>query len=71
MLEILFGLIAYDTIKSISKERKSKNLRSDIEQLRYRLSRPMTRSHTLNCKCRLCVNRREKLVNQFNSLIGA
>jgi hypothetical protein len=71
MLEILFGLIAYDTMKSISKERKSKKLRSDAEQLRTRINLPMTRSHTLNCKCRLCANRREKLVNQFNSLIGA
>jgi len=71
MFEILFGLIAYDTVKTISNKRISNNLRSDIEQLRSRLSRPMTRSHTLQCKCRLCVNRREKLVNQFNALIGA
>ena len=71
MLEILFGLIAYDTVKTISKKRETKKLRSDIEKLRARLNRPMTKSHTLQCKCRLCVNRRERLVNQFNALIGA
>ena len=70
MLELLFGLMVYDTVKTVNTRKIEEKKRKEINQLRSRLKRPMTRSHDLNCKCLLCVNRREKAINQLNKLLG-
>ena len=71
MLEVLLGLFVYDTVKTVSKKREQEEKRKQIDQLRFRLKRPMTRNHDLNCRCRLCVNRRESAINKLNDLLGA
>ena len=69
MLELLFGFMVYDTVKTVSKKREEEK-RKEIEQLRFRLKRPMTRTHSKQCLCRLCVNRRESAINRLNELLG-
>ena len=70
MLELLFGLMVYDTVKTVNTRKLEEEKRKEINQLRSRLKRPMTRNHELNCKCLLCANRRAKAINQFNELLG-
>ena len=70
MLELLFGFMVYDTVKTVSNKRKEAENRKQIDQLRFRLKRPMTRNHDLNCRCRLCVNRRESAIKKLNELLG-
>jgi hypothetical protein len=70
MLELLFGLLVYDTVKTVSNKRAEEEKRKQIEHLRFRLKRPMTRNHDLNCRCRLCVNRRESAIKKLNELLG-
>ena len=70
MLELLFGLMVYDTVKTVSNKRAEEEKRKQINHLRFRLKRPMTRNHDLNCRCRLCVNRRESAVKKLNELLG-
>lgn len=70
MLELLFGLMVYDTVKTVSNKRAEEAKRKEIDQLRFRLKRPMTRTHSKECICRLCVNRRETAINRLNELLG-
>mgnify|MGYP001214186768 FL=1 len=70
MLELLFGFMVYDTVKTVSKKREEEAKRKEIDQLRSRLKRPMTRTHSKQCLCRLCVNRREAAINRLNELLG-
>jgi len=70
MLELLFGFMVYDTVKTVTKNREEEEKRKQIDQLRFRLKRPMTRSHDIQCRCRLCVNRRESANNKLNELLG-
>ena len=70
MLELLFGFMVYDTVKTVSNKRAEEEKRKQIEHLRFRLKRPMTRNHDLNCRCRLCVNRRESAIKKLNELLG-
>ena len=70
MLELLFGYMVYDTVKTISNKRAEEEKRKEIDQLRSRLKSPMTRTHTKQCTCRLCVNRREAAINRLNELLG-
>ena len=70
MLELLFGFMVYDTVKTVSKKRKEQEKRKEIDQLRFRLKRPMTRTHSKQCICRLCVNRRERAIKRLNELLG-
>ena len=70
MLELLFGLMVYDTVKTVNNKRSEEAKRKEIDQLRFRLQRPMTRSHAKQCRCRLCVNRRESAINRLNELLG-
>ena len=70
MLELLFGFMVYDTVKTVSNKRKEAEKRKQIDHLRFRLKRPMTRNHDLNCRCRLCVNRRESAIKKLNELLG-
>ena len=70
MLELLFGLMVYDTVKTVSNKREEEAKRKEIDQLRFRLKRPMTRTHSKQCICRLCVNRRETTINRLNELLG-
>jgi len=70
MLELLFGFMVYDTVKTVSDKRKEEEKRKLIDRLRFRLKRPMTRNHDLNCRCRLCVNRRESAIKKLNELLG-
>lgn len=69
MLELILGFLAYDTVKTISRDKEQKAKKERLEQLRFRLSRPMTRSHSKQCVCLLCVNRRERLTEEFNKLL--
>ena len=70
MLELLFGFMVYDTVKTASKKREEEAKRKEIDQLRFRLKRPMTRTHSKQCLCRLCVNRREAAIDRLNELLG-
>ena len=70
MLELLFGLMVYDTVKTVSNKRAEEDKRKEIDRLRFRLKRPMTRTHSMQCVCRLCVNRREAAINRLNELLG-
>ena len=70
MLELLFGFMVYDTVKTVSKKRKEEEKRKEIDQLRFSLKRPMSRTHPKQCLCRLCVNRREAAINRLNELLG-
>ena len=70
MLELLFGYMVYDTVKTVSNKRKEDEKRKEIDRLRSRLKRPMTRTHSKQCICRLCVNRREAAINRLNELLG-
>ena len=70
MLELLFGFMVYDTVKTVSNKRAEEEKRKEIDQLRFRLKRPMTRTHSKQCMCRLCVNRREAVINRLNELLG-
>jgi hypothetical protein len=70
MLELILGFMVYDTVKTINKNRKQKEKKQRLEQLRFRLNRPMTRGHSKQCVCRLCVNRRTRATEEFNQLLG-
>ena len=70
MLELLFGFMVYDTVKTVNTKRMEEEKRKEIDHLRSRLRRPMTRSHDIQCRCRLCVNRRESAINKLNELLG-
>ena len=70
MLELILGFMVYDTVKTVSNKRAEEEKRKEIDQLRFRLKRPMTRTHTKQCVCRLCVNRREAAINRLNELLG-
>jgi len=69
MLELILGFMVYDTVKTVNKNKEQKAKRARLEQLRFRLSRPMTRNHTKQCICLLCVNRRKKATEEFNKLL--
>ena len=70
MLELILGFMVYDTVKTVSNKRAEEEKRKEIDQLRFRLKRPMTRTHSQQCVCRLCVNRREAAINRLNELLG-
>jgi len=70
MLELILGFMAYDTVKTVNKNKEKKAKRQRLEQLRLRLSRPMTQSHSKQCVCLLCVNRRKKATEEFNKLLS-
>lgn len=70
MLELILGLMAYDTAKTVSNKRAEEEKRKKIVRLRCRLQRPMTQSHPKQCSCRLCSNRREAAINELNELLG-
>lgn len=70
MLELILGFMVYDTVKTVSNKRAEESKRKEIDQLRFRLKRPMTRTHLTQCVCRLCVNRREAAINRLNELLG-
>jgi len=70
MLELILGFMVYDTVKTVNKNKEQKAKRERLEQLRFRLSRPMTRNHTKQCICLLCVNRRKKATEEFNKLLA-
>ena len=70
MLELILGFMVYDTVKTVNKNKEQKAKRQRLEQLRFRLSRPMTRNHSKQCICRLCVNRREKATEEFNKILA-
>ena len=70
MLGLILGFMAYDTAKTGSNKRAEDEKRKEIDQLRFRLKRPMTRTHSQQCVCRLCVNRREAAINRLNELLG-
>ena len=70
MLELILGFMVYDTVKTVSKNKKQKEKKQRLEQLRFRLSRPMPRNHSKQCIWRLCVNRREKATEEFNKLLA-
>ena len=55
MLELILGFMVYDTVKTINKNKEQKAKKQRLEQLRFRLNRPMTRGHSKQCVCRLCV----------------
>jgi len=73
MFGLFLGLLTYDTLKSVSKTIQEKEdeaaCKKKMKQLQWILSRPMTRTHYLDCKCRLCVRRREDYTTQFNILV--
>ena len=72
MLSILLGLLTYDTIKTVNKQfkdrEKAEKRNQLIKKLQFRLRRPMTRTHPINCSCRLCNVRREKCITELNTL---
>ncbi len=70
MFELILSFMAYDTVKTINRNKDQKEKRKRLEQLRLRLNMPMTRNHTKHCLCRLCVNRRERATQDFNTLLG-
>ena len=70
MLELILGFMVYDTIKTANKNKAQKEKKQRLEHLRFRLSRPMTRNHSKQCICRLCVNRRKKATEEFNNLLA-
>jgi hypothetical protein len=74
MLGLFLGLITYDTVTTVSKNIKRKEdkaaRKKKFKDLQWRLSRPMTRNHYLDCKCRLCVRRREDCTLEFNMLLS-
>ena len=70
MLELILGFMVYDTVKTVSNKRAEEEKRKEIDRLRFRLKRPMTRTHSKQCVCRLCVNRREAAINRLNKLLG-
>ena len=70
MLELILGFMVYDTVKTVSNKRAEEEKRKEIDKLRFRLKRPMTRTHSKQCVCRLCVNRREAAINKLNQLLG-
>ena len=70
MLELILGFMAYDTVKTVSDKRAEEAKRKEIDHLRFRLKRPMTRTHSQQCVCRLCVNRREAVINKLTELLG-
>ena len=70
MLELILGFMVYDTIKTVNKNKEQKEKKQRLEQLRFRLSRPMTRNHSKECICRLCVNRRTRATEEFNNLLA-
>ncbi len=69
MLELILGFMVYDTVKTVKKNKEQKARRERLEQLRIRLSGPMTRNHTKQCICLLCVNRRNRATEEFNNLL--
>ena len=73
MIGLILGLMAYDTATTISKNIQKKEdeaaRKKKLKDLQRRLSRPMTRNHYLDCKCLLCVRRREDYTLEFNLLL--
>lgn len=68
MLEwILLGM-AVDTISTANKKNKEREIAKKKEELRWRLSRPVTRTHMTKCICRLCINRRQSIKDQLEDL---
>jgi len=70
MLELILGFMVYDTVKTVNKNKEREAKRQRLEQLRFRLSKPMTRNHSKQCICLLCVNRRKRANEEFNQLLG-
>jgi hypothetical protein len=74
MIGLILGLMAYDTATTISKNIQKKEdeaaRKKKLKDLQWRLSRPMTRNHYLDCKCLLCVRRREDYTLEFNLLLN-
>ena len=70
MIGWMLAFMAYDTVKTVNDNHKREEKRKKLKQLEWRLSAPMTRGHTKNCICRLCVNRRTAATNEFNRLLN-
>jgi hypothetical protein len=74
MLGWILTVMAYDVARTANNNLKEKEAEKEkqkkIKHLQWRLKRPMTRSHTYQCRCRLCHNRRTDAINQLNSLLG-
>ena len=70
MLGWILTAMAYDTVRIANDNIKEKEKQKKIKHLQWRLKRPMTRSHSYQCNCRLCHNRRTDAINQLNSLLG-
>lgn len=70
MLELLFGFMVYDTVKTVNNNHKQEAKRKQLQQLRWKLNAPVTQGHTKKCICRLCVNRRNALTDEHNKLLA-
>lgn len=70
MLGLLLGWMAYDTAVTIDRTHKERTRKQEIQDLEFRLRRPMTRDHRLKCICRLCVNRRNNAQNELKTLLN-
>ena len=74
MLGWILAAMTYDVVRTANNNLKEKEAekerQSKIFHLQQRLKRPMTRSHSYQCQCLLCRNRRNDAINQLNSLLG-
>jgi len=74
MIGLLLGLMAYDTATTISRNIQKKEDEAErkkkLKELQWKLRRPMTRNHFIDCKCQLCVRRREDYTLEFNLLLN-
>lgn len=68
MIGWILTAMSVDLIYQHKKQLSEKELSKKKHNLQRRLSFPMTRGHTRNCKCNLCHNRREKAALELSAL---
>lgn len=70
MLGIILGLMAYDTVKTMSDKKELEDKRKKLKEIEWRLQRPMTQGHMKKCSCRLCSNRRANAINDHKRILA-
>jgi len=68
MIGWILTAMAADVVHTRNKQMKKAELQKEKDQLRMRLRRPLTRGHLKNCKCRLCSNRRQSIIDKLEDL---
>ena len=68
MLGWILTAMAADVVYTRNKQMKEAERQKEKDQLRMRLRLPLTRGHLKSCKCRLCSNRRQSILEKLEDL---